>query len=108
MNITWKISNIEWIQQVGDHSKVVKNVHYWVEAKDDAGNMGYTWGNVQLDISNPSSFTEYPSITEEQALEWLKSALGPTQVTEIENYITSRVLNQDPMDIRGLGLPWQL
>lgn len=115
MNITWKISNIEWIESVGDFTKVVKNVHYWVQAEDDAGNMGYTWGNVQLDIDNLTTFTDFDALTEETVIGWAKTALnstyfsGPlTGAAMMEQEAKRICLEQDPLRKRGIGMPWQL
>lgn len=113
MNITWKISNIEWIESVGEFTKVVKNVHYWVQAEDDAGNMGYTWGNVQLDIDNLATFTDFDALTEETVLTWTKSALNNLYSESSYSNVELQELNavkmceeQDPLRKRGIGVPW--
>ena len=117
MNITWKISNIEWIEELNGHLKVVKNVHYWVECVDENKNMGYTWGNVQLDVSNLANFTDFDTLTEEIVLDWVKTTLASTVAdpesenpstvfSVLENQAINMCNKADPFRKRGIGVPW--
>ena len=111
MNITWKISNIEWIENVDEHSKVVKNVHYWVQADDEAGNRGYTWGNIQLNTDNITNFVDFDNLTEETVLTWAKAAIEETYPEDdpcalMEHSATTMCAEADPLRKRGIGVPW--
>jgi hypothetical protein len=102
----WSIVNLEYIKDVDGAANVIKNAHWWCQTKV-GGYIGYCWGNQQLDITNPSGFTDYADVTEEQVIGWVKSAMGEEQVNAIENYTGLMATKNDPMNNRGLGLPWQ-
>ena len=113
MNITWKITNLEWIENVNNLEKVVKNIHWWVQAEDVDGNMGYTWGNTQLDVSNLTEFTNFDALTEEIVLTWLFEVLeemyfetGTPGRQLMEDQAVRMCGQQDPSRRRGTGLPW--
>lgn len=106
--VNWKVTNLEYISQVGDSSNVIKNAHWWCELVNPNGNMGYCWGNQQLEISNPTNFTDFSDVTEEMVIGWVKSAMGTDGVEAIEKYVALMSAQNDPMNKRGLGLPWQL
>lgn len=114
MNVTWKISNVEWIHQLGDNSNVVKNVHYWVQAEDENDNMGYTWGNVQLNTNNIVEFSDLALLTEEKVIGWAKAELdnlySTTELTGsevMESAAINMCLEQDPTRRRSVGVPWK-
>ena len=110
MNITWRIINLEWIEQVGENTKVVKNIHFWVDAVDEDGNVGYTWGNVQLDIDNITTFSEFDALTEEKCIHWVKSHLSKNKeygIDNVEKQAVAMCKEKDPMRKRGFGVPWQ-
>lgn len=110
MEITWKIINLEWIEEVDGNQKVVTNIHYWVDAVDPDGNMGYTWGNVQLNIGNLANFSDFSELTEAQCLEWVKTEVDKqydgSGIEAIENWAITMCNEQDPMRKRGFGVPW--
>ena len=110
MNITWRIINLEWIEQVGENAKVVKNIHFWVDAVDDEGNVGYTWGNIQLDIDNITTFADFDTLTESQCIEWVKNQMNRGEediASKFEQQAISMCREKDPMRKRGFGVPWQ-
>ena len=52
-----------------------------------------------------SNFTPYADITEAQALEWTKTALGAEEVASIEANVAAQLeLLEDPVE--GSGTPW--
>lgn len=115
MNITWKISNIEWIEELDGHNKVVKNVHWWVQAVDENGNMGYTWGNQQLPTDNIDEFIPFETLTEDQVLAWACSQMnvengvapdGRVYTDFLEEQAKHMCSQADPLRKRGFGLPW--
>ena len=107
--ITWRIINLEWIEAVGDNDKVVTNVHYWVDVTNGSS-MGYTWGNVQLNIDDLNNFNDFDSLTEQQCIQWVKDELNRLYdgdgVTLSENAATQMMNENDPMRTRGFGVPW--
>lgn len=108
MIVTWRIINLEWIDNLNGNSKVVKNIHYWVDAVEGGG-MGYTWGNVQLDTDNISDFSDFDTLTEESCIQWVKDELdrqydNGSKVTE--QSAIEMLKDNDPSRVRGFGVPW--
>ena len=113
MNITWKITNIEWIDDLHNLTNVVKNIHWWVQAEDEDGNRGYVWGNTQLEVDNITKFIPLDDLNEETVLVWLYDALeemylhtGFTGREALEIAAIQMCEQQDPITKRGCGLPW--
>lgn len=113
MEITWRIINLEWIEQVGENTNVVKNVHWWVQAVD-GDSMGYTWGNTQLNIDNIESFSSLDDLNEDIVIGWVKDEINNTYTKDsvngvdiIEGEAITMCSESDPMRKRQVGLPWQ-
>jgi len=109
MEITWRIINLEWINQLGENTKVVKNIHYWVDAVD-GDSMGYTWGNVQLNTDDISAFVDFNTLTESTCIQWVKDELNrlhPNGVEITEQSALTMLEENDPERVRGFGVPWQ-
>lgn len=113
MQITWRIVNLEWIEQVGENTNVVKNVHWWVQAVD-GDSMGYTWGNTQLNIDNIESFSSLDELNEDIVIGWVKNEINNTYTKDgvdgvdiIEGEAKTMCAESDPLRKRQVGLPWQ-
>jgi hypothetical protein len=52
-------------------------------------------GLINLDLSDLSSLTAYASITEENAITWVKATLGEDEVAALEAVITARAEEQN-------------
>lgn len=64
-----------------------------------------TYGSVGLGAPDPDNYTTYADITEAQAVQWAKDALGSETVSAIESGLTQkqqRILNPTTAD----GIPW--
>jgi len=104
----WKIRELEYIEELGTLQKVVKNIHWWVEIHDGP-DMGYNWGNVQLDVENIQNFIPWETLTEEQAISWVKNTLDqlfPGGYSAEEAVAANMLAQRDPLFRRGLGIPW--
>jgi|SaaInl85LU_5_DNA_1037374.scaffolds.fasta_scaffold24610_3 hypothetical protein len=116
MNFSWKVLNIEWIEELNSNSKVIRNVHFWVECVDEEGYKGYTWGNVQLEVDNIEEFIPFDALTEEDVIGWTKQTLldieprdnttGMTLVDKLQHEAYLMCLEKDPIRTRGIGVPW--
>ena len=62
-------------------------------------------GTVTLSDPDESNFTAYASITEENAINWVKSALGSTFVSETETSLEQQILGSKNSNEKD-GLPW--
>ncbi len=64
-----------------------------------------SYGSVGLGEPDPDNYTPYADITEAQAIQWAKDALGAERVSAIESGLTQqeqRILNPTTAD----GVPW--
>lgn len=105
MAITWSIIRLNYALSQDGHTDVVNNSHWQCIDTDDAGNQARSYGTVSIPTDDLSSFTPYVNITEEQALQWTKDALGADQVAAIEAGVTQKLnLIQNPTE--GSGTPW--
>lgn len=104
----WKIRDLEYIEEVNNLQKVIKNIHWWVEIHDGP-NMGYNWGNVQLDIENIDNFISWESLTETQCITWVKNRMNQLFSDGYEGQeaaAAAMLATQDPIYRRGVGTPW--
>jgi hypothetical protein len=64
-----------------------------------------SYGSVGLGEPDPDNYTPYDQITQEQAVQWVKDALGTETVTSIESGLAAQeeeILNPTTAD----GVPW--
>lgn len=103
--ITWKITNIEYIESHDGKSNVVKNVHWYCHKTDNEGNFGNCWGNQQFDVTNlnPNTFVDFERLSETQVIDWVKDALG-AQLATIEKFVNDTI-NKKETTQRHVGLP---
>ena len=72
---------------------------------DDQGNQARVYGSVGIPTDDLSNFTSYADITEAQALQWTKDALGAEEVASIEANVADQLqLLENPTE--SSGTPW--
>jgi len=105
MAITWSITQLDYALSQDGHTDVVNNSHWQCVDADDAGNQARSYGAVGIPTDDLSNFTPYADITEAQALQWTKDALGAEQVAAIEAGVAQQLsLIENPTE--GSGTPW--
>lgn len=99
---TWRISEIECAPTQGDLSNVATTVHWRLDGTDGNHYSG-VYGATALESPSAENFTAFESLTEEQVLSWLESALGSNVAAlkeKIENEINAlanpRVISKTP------------
>jgi hypothetical protein len=104
--INWKVTNLKYYEEVLGLEKVVCEIYYIVEAKDDLGNVGQCFGSHRLDLSslNAKRFISFDDITREQAISWVKACLSPREVEELEGYAVENII-QGETKTQNAGLP---
>ena len=90
--ITWKIEKFITINNE-THTDIVKKVEFNIKYEKD-GKFAETRGNKDITY-NPDSFTDYNSITESQAVTWVKNVLGTEKVDALEKLVTDCYNNMD-------------
>lgn len=102
MSVIWNVVSMQRDLPDGDTPPegLVTTVH-WTATLGEAHN----YGSVGLGAPDPDDYTPYDEITETQAVDWAKAALGPETVSEIESGLASQeeeILNPTTAD----GIPW--
>ena len=96
--IDWRISNLE--RETAD--VFVYLAHYTVDAADDTYKAG-AYGSINFE--RPETLIPYRSLKEADVIEWVKTALGPEKVTNIEEALTNQLVEQRS-PTKAAGLPW--
>ena len=102
MSVVWNVVQMQRNLPDGDTPPdgLVTTLH-WTAQFLNANN----YGSVGLGEPDPDNYTPYADITEAQAVQWAKDALGSEKVTAIESGLAQqeqRILNPTTAD----GVPW--
>ena len=105
MAITWSLVQLDYAVSLDSETDVVNNSHWQCVDVDAAGNQGRVYGSVAIPTDDITNFIPYTDITEAQALEWTKTALGAEEVASMEANVAAQLaLLEDPLE--GSGTPW--
>ena len=120
MAITWSIVQLDYVLSTavkefleenpdilppGLNVQVVNNSHWQCIDEDASGNQARVYGSVVIPTDDLSNFTSYADITEEQAIQWTKDALGADEVASFEANVAAQLqLIENPVE--GSGTPW--
>jgi len=108
MAVTWSVASLDSTKTVGSLSDVVTTVHWTASDSETVGEETYTgssYGSVGLAEADSSSFTAYGSITESDAVAWVKDVLGADEVTAIETSIAAQITEAKTPTTTS-GVPW--
>ena len=102
MAVTWTISSMDRAIKLDDKSDVVTTIHWRASETDSDGNTGSSYGSVGVTLGS-GSFVAYADITEANAIQWAKDALGSDQVKDIEDSIANQIsLMKNPITASGV------
>lgn len=105
MAITWSIAQLDYAVSLDGESDVVNNSHWQCINEDASGNQARVYGSVGIPTDDLTDFIAYADITEANALEWTKAALGAEEVASIEANVAAQLqLVENPTE--GSGTPW--
>ena len=112
MAVTWNVVSLDATKTVGSLSDVVSTVHWTASDSETVGSgdsavvhSGSSYGCVGLAEADSSSFTAYASITKDNAIAWVKAALGSDEVTRIETSIAAQI-TESKTPTTSTGVPW--
>jgi hypothetical protein len=105
MAITWSIVQLDYTASLNDQTDVVNNAHWECIDEDASGNQARVYGSVAIPTDDLSNFTLYADITEAQALQWTKDALGAEEVASIESNVAAQ-LQAIETPTEASGTPW--
>jgi hypothetical protein len=85
---------------------VVMTAH-WTATKTDGDYTASAYGSIGLPAKDPSdpTFVAYEDITEAQAIEWVKEAMGEEQVAALEANLDGQIEAQKH-PTQASGTPW--
>ena len=101
---TWTVDNLISYNEYDSKEKVVYAIEYTV-SHSDSGNSSAVKGLINLDLDDLSSFTEYASISEANALAWAKAKIGSDEVSALETVVTKRVEEKNNTGVTA-GKAW--
>lgn len=103
---TWGIVQLERKLPDGDvyPDGTVYTAHYTVTLEQD-GETASAYGSVGFSDTDPDQFTPYSELTEEEVIEWVKTALGAEQVEVIESSLAKQI-EQKLNPETATGVPW--
>ena len=104
MAVTWKISTMDRTMKLDEKDDVVTTIHWRASETDSDGNTGSSYGSVGVTLGS-QSFIAYADITEANAIQWAKDALGSDQVTAIEANIASQIVEMKTPTVAS-GVSW--
>ena len=105
MAITWSIVQLDYALSENDQTDVVNKSHWQCIDEDASGNQARVYGSVGIPTDDITNCIPYTDITEAQALEWTKTALGAEEVASVEANVAGQLqLIENPTE--GSGTPW--
>ena len=104
MAVTWEVVSLDATKTVGSLSDVVTTLH-WTANDADGDHTGSSYGSVELADADSKSFTAYKDITKDNAIAWVKAALGSDEVTAIETSIAAQITESKTPTVTA-GVPW--
>jgi len=101
---TWKVTGL-MVQNEGDLEKVAVMSNFSISGIDEeyTGQVSYA---VNLLAPDAENFTPYADITEEQALQWTKNALGEDRVSAMEQEVADQIAKASIPVPQPAPLPW--
>jgi len=99
MSYNWTINSLQVMNSPEPQTVVMSN---FTIAKDGQ-QVNYS---VNLLPANPDNFTPFDQITQEQALAWTQSALGPDRVAAMENEVDILIAQAAIPTPQPAPLPW--
>lgn len=103
--ITWSVVQFDVAPSMDGLTDVVKAIH-WSANGTDGTDTGSSFGIVALAPADPSQYTPYENITQAEAVQWVKTALGPVQVAKYETVIQNQIDAAKNPPIINPPLPW--
>ena len=104
INYTWNVTGL-MVQNEGDLENVAVMSNFNINGTDGehTGQVSYSVNLLPADAEN---FTPYNEITQEQALQWTKDALGEDRVNNMQQEVQDQIDKQRIPTPQPAPLPW--
>ena len=102
MSVVWNVAQMERNLPDGETPPdgLVTTLHWTAQFLQAS-----SYGSVGLGEADPDNYTPYNDITEEQAIQWTKDALGTEKVSNIESGLMIRE-QEISNPTTANGVPW--
>jgi hypothetical protein len=110
MNINWKILQLECKTSENGLTNVVYKVHWKCIAMETINEIQYIsemQGPLNIQSPDPSNFTPYESLTEEQVITWVQDTFGDIYTQEIYDSLQEDLNEQISPTKLYLTPPWE-
>ena len=104
MAVTFTISSMDRDITQNGKANVVTTIHWRASETDSDGNTGSSYGSVGVTLGS-GAFVAYADITEANAIQWAKDALGSDQVTAVETSIANQITEMKTPTVAS-GVSW--
>lgn len=107
INYTWIFNNFK-VQKVQDTLTDVVITMDWHRIAQADSFSANIYGQINLAAPDPSNFTPFEQITEQQVIDWVTAALTPERVAQYDADLASNLENQQNPPVVILPAPWPL
>jgi hypothetical protein len=87
---TWNVSTVD-TKTIDSNSDVIYNVHWKLNAENDANITAGVYGTQSLDTSDLSGFIEFDSVNAATVQGWVEAAMGADEVQNLKNGLDARI-----------------
>jgi len=107
MSVTynWIIERMDCLPTEQGQTNVVFTVFWRLEAADGS-HTAATYGSQAIPYANLTDFTPYDSLTQAGVIDWVKTAMYPGRVDELEANLATAIQNLITPPIVTPALPW--
>ncbi len=105
INYTWIFNNFK-VQKVQDTLTDVVITVDWHRIAQADGFSANIYGQISLTAPDPSNFTPFEQITEQQVTDWVTAALTPERVAQYDADLASNLENQQNPPVVTKPAPW--
>ena len=95
---TWNVSTVDTYPTLGSNADVVYNVHWRLNAEDDANQDadGNNWtatvyGTQSVDTADIADFTAFADLTASDVQGWVEAAMGADAVTALKAGLDAKI-----------------
>jgi hypothetical protein len=87
---TWNVSTVD-TKTIDSNSDVIYNVHWKLNAENDANITAGVYGTQSLDTSDLSGFIEFDSVNAATVQGWVEAAMGADEVQNLKDGLDARI-----------------
>lgn len=104
-SFTWTITRLDCYAQSEGQQDVVF-VAYWTLSGNNGFYQGSVSGTQGLIYDGYGPFTPYQDLTEQQVVDWVKSAMGSSLVAQYEYDVEAQIASEAQPVVITPPLPW--